>query len=352
MKILHSDPNAVYMGRFDRTNSETKLFYAGSLVKLKIRGTYLKAVINSSILWGSLKLGVVIDGEMRGIPLSSENNGKDIAVTAAEGLQDGEHTVIIYKRHAGNQTLFFKEFETDGEFIAPEPLPEMKIEVYGDSVCAGEVIEALDYVGQCDPENHESRFDNVWNSFVMQTARSLNAQIHNICQGGIALFDGTGYFHYPDYIGLESVYDKVCYFPEGGEPTAWDFSRYIPDAVVIAIGQNDKHNGKTEQDDIDINDPAYRTKWKNAYIKLVRELDGNYGGTDFVLTTTVLIHDKSWDDAIEEIKDELCAMGIKAHHNIFTRNGAATPGHPRLPEHNEMAEELTKFIKLNVLKRQ
>ena len=338
------------MGRFDRTASETKLFYAGSLAKLKIRGTCLKAVINSGILWGSLNLGVVIDGEMRGIPLSPENNGKDITVTAAEGLSDGEHTVIIYKRHAANQTLSFKEFETDGEFLAPEPLPEMKIEVYGDSVCAGEVIEALDFVGKCDPENHESRFDNVWNSFVMRTARNLNAQIQNICQGGIALFDGTGYFHYPDYIGLESVYDKVCYFPEGGEPTTWDFGRYKADIVIIAIGQNDKHNGKTEKDDIDIDDPEYRAKWKNAYIKLVLELAEHYGKADFVLTTTVLEHDKSWDDAIEEIKEELCGMGIKAHHNLFTRNGAATPGHPRLPEHDEMAEELTKFIKENVLK--
>lgn len=335
------------MGRFDRTDEETRLFHAGSMVKLKFRGTYLKAVINNVTLWGSLNLGVAADGEMRGIPLSPDDNRADIAVTAAEYPESGEHTVILYKRHAANQILAFKGFETDGEFLAPEPFPKRKIEVYGDSVCAGEVIEAYDYAGKCDPENHDSRYDNVWNSFVMQTARNLDAQIHNICQGGIALLDGTGYFHCPDFIGLESVYDKVCYFPEGGEPTKWDFGKYIPDVVIIAVGQNDKHNGRTDRDDIDISEPGYREMWKTAYIKLVRELAGYYGSVDFVLTTTILMHDKEWDEAIGEIARELRGMGIKAHHNLFGRNGAATPGHPRLSEHNEMARELTEFILRN-----
>lgn len=349
MKISHSDERALYMGRRDVSENGTNLYFAGSQAIVKFKGTRLDVSFNSTALWGKLQLGVVTDGKMSGIPLLYENNGRDITVSAADNLTDDIHTVIIYKRHAGNQTLCIQGFETDGEFLAPDPLPELKIEVYGDSVCAGEVIEAYDHVGKCDPDNHESAFDNVWNSFVMQTSRNLNAQIHNICQGGIALFDGTGYFHMPDYIGLESVYDKTCYFPEAGELTAWDFSRYKADIVIIAIGQNDKHNGKTDKDDIDITVPAVRSEWKTAYMKMVRELDKHYGGAKFVLTTTVLMHGSEWDKAIDEIKDELCGMGIKAYHNLFSRNGAATPGHPRLSEHDEMARELTDFIQKNVL---
>ena len=349
MKISHSDDKALYMGRYDRTAEETRLFHAGSQVKLKFRGTSLAVTFNASVIWGSVSLGIVTDEAVSAIPLSPENNGRDITAFAAEGLDYGEHTVIIYKRYASNVTLDIKGFETDGEFLVPEPLPEMKIEVYGDSVCAGEVSEAIDYIGKCDPEDHNSVYDNVWYSFVMQTARNLNARIHNICQGGIALFDGTGYFYYPNTIGLESVYDKTCYFPEGGELTKWDFGRYTPDIVIIAIGQNDKHNSKTQKDDIDISEPSYRTKWKNAYIKIVRELNSYYKTAKFVLTTTILMHDPEWDNAIEEIKDELNGMGISAYHNLFSRNGAATPGHPRISEHEEMAQELTKFIRKNVM---
>lgn len=350
MKITHNDSKALYMGRYDRTEERTLLYHAGSQVRLKFNGTSLFAVINCTVLWGTLNLGVVIDGEMKAVPLSPYSNGQDITVVAAAGLEQGEHNVIIYKRHAANQLLSFTEFETDGEFLVPEPLPELKIEVYGDSVCAGEVIEAEELAGQCDPDDHDSRYDNVWNSFVMQTARNLNAQIHNFGQGGIALLNGTGYYHIPDRIGLESVYDKTCYIPEGGEFTAWDFGRYRPDIVIIAIGQNDKHNGVTDADDINIADPAYRKKWKDTYIKIVKALDGHYGGTaKFVLTTTVLMHDPEWDKTIDEIAEELNGIGIRAYHNLFSRNGAATPGHPRLSEHKEMADELTKFIRENVL---
>lgn len=349
MKILYNDSNISYMGRYDKTDSAVRFFHAGAQAAVKFRGTRLSVTIASSVFWGELQLGVVVDGKVTGIPLSPENNGKDITLTAAEGLPEGVHDVIIYKRHAGNQTLDIKAFETDGEFLAPDPLPERKIEVYGDSVCAGEVIEAVDYVAKCDPDDHGSRYDNVWNSFVMQTARNIGAQIHNICQGGIAIFDGTGYFHAPDFIGLESTYDKTCYFPEGGSITEWDFDRYTPDIVIIAVGQNDKHDGINDNDDIDIADPEYRAKWKGAYMEMVRKLDSHYKTAKFVLTTTILMHDAEWDKAVEEIKEQLCAEGIKAYHNMFSRNGAATPGHPRLPEHDEMARELTKFIEENVM---
>ena len=339
--IIKTDNNSLaYMGRNDFVSpDEVRMYYAGSQVRFNFKGTSVKALIRTDIYWGEISLGVILDGEMLKLPLSAENNGKDIVLTIAEGLSDTEHSVIIYKKHAANMLLVFRGAEIDGELLEKPVLPELKMEVYGDSVCAGEVIEAEEFAGQCDPDGHNSRFDNVWNSFVMQTSRNINAQIHNICQGGIALFDGTGYFHHPDYIGLESTYDKACYFPEGGI-TSWDFSLYTPD---------DQHNGMTDKNDRDITDTVYKDIWKTAYKKLVRTLNNSYGSAKFVLTTTVLMHDKAWDDAIEEIKNELNEEGIRTYHNMFSRNGAATPGHPRLSEHNEMAEELTAFIKANVL---
>ncbi|MCI6345657.1 MAG: hypothetical protein MR777_04665 [Succinatimonas sp.] len=72
-------------------------------------------------------------------------------------------------------------------------------------------------------------------------ARKLGAKLHDIAQGGIALLDKTGWFHHPDYIGMESVYDKVHYNPYINPVTTWDFSKFRPHVVVIAIGQNESH---------------------------------------------------------------------------------------------------------------
>ena len=112
---------------------------------------------------------------------------------------------------------------------------------------------------------------------------------------------------------------------------------------MIAVGQNDKN--LDGQPDRDINDPKIRAEWKKRYMEMVETLHSHYYTAKYVLTTTVLMHDKAWDDCIEEIKDELRKEGIPTYHNVFTRNGAATPGHPRIPEHEEMAHELTGFIR-------
>lgn len=352
MKMQPTDEKVILMGRREYTDYDTvHIFHAGAQAKLRFNGTKLYAVMLNVLLWGELSLGIILDGEMKSIPLDSDDNGKEVNITICDNLSLGEHEVIIYKKHAGNQCIEFRSFETDGEFLMPQPYPELKIEVYGDSVCAGEVIEAYDYVARQDPEGHNSKFDNVWNSFVMQTARNLNAQIHNISQGGIALFDKTGYFYMPECIGLETIYDKISYVPNTGYDInkLWDFNNYIADIVIFEFGQNDCHNGIVDANDIDINEISYRHKWKTAYKKLVTFLNEKYNSPKFVLTTTILNHSPEWDDAIEEIKNELLSDGIKVYHNVFKRNGCGTPGHPRLSEHNEMAEELTEFIRKYVL---
>ncbi len=96
MKILHNDEKVLYMGRRDVTDSETRLYYAGSQAIVKFRGTCLSVTFNSTAFWGRLQLGTVIDGQMSGVPLVYENNGRDVTVTVAENLTDGEHTAVIY----------------------------------------------------------------------------------------------------------------------------------------------------------------------------------------------------------------------------------------------------------------
>ena len=61
------------------------------------------------------------------------------------------------------------------------------MEVYGDSVSAGEVSEAEFACGQVDPEGHNGRYSNGYLSYSWQTARLLGAELHDIATGGMAL---------------------------------------------------------------------------------------------------------------------------------------------------------------------
>lgn len=347
MEIRFDDKKIAYTGRIDVKDDGAYFYYASSQAEVRFRGTEISAVINNTTAWATICLGYVIDGRMGKVPMPRANDGKDTVYQLANSLEpDKEHTLIIYKRMAAQHSFAIKSITTDGEFLDAPEMPALKLEFYGDSVSAGEVTEAADFVGRSDPAAHDGIYDNSWFSYTWQTARLLNARFHNIAQGGIAVYDDTGYFHWPKMIGMESVYDKMCYFPEGGEITKWDFSRYTPDVVVLALGQNDKHNGITDKDDIDIYDDATRRHWKDGYKNIVKSVHAHYGeNTQYIFITTLLMHDAEWDKAIDEIAEELKAEGIKAHHFMFRRNGAATPGHPRTAEHTEMAEELSAFIR-------
>lgn len=339
MKFISADSNDIsYMGRVDFSNEKVpKIIYAGSSITIRFKGTDVGAVIKNHNLYFVNELGTLVDGKESKITINEHE--KELYVSIAENLDNIEHEIILFKRQDATHYFDFLGFYINGEVLPKINKPARRIECYGDSVSAGAVCEAVDYTAMLDPDSHEGVYDNAWHSYSMITARNLGAEINNNAQGGIAVFNDTGYYHGPDYIGMEYAYDKLCYFPEGGI-TNWDFSKYIPNVVIFAVGQNDSHHEGHE--DFDIDDPEYRLKWKNAYKKIITDLRKKYPKASFILLLTVLMHAQGWDKAVEEIARELA--DDKIHYLKFKRTGKATPGHPRLPEQYEMAQELTAFI--------
>ena len=208
----------------------------------------------------------------------------------------------------------------------------------GDSVTAGSWVELCSRVGQLDEPDYTAKHDNARYSFAVLTADLLHAQIHLTAQGGLALLDGSGYYENGD-VGMETAYDKLRYQPAAGRLTPWDFSRYIPDYVICAIGQNDHRVGGVENV---MPDTDAQERWIGTYCRLLTDLMRKYPQAHFILTLTVLMHEEIW----EEMADTVCARmaGGRVHRLRFARSGRATPGHPRIPEQCEMAYELTRFI--------
>ncbi|MCM1333726.1 MAG: GDSL-type esterase/lipase family protein [Bacteroides sp.] len=332
-----------YMGRIDFGDPAAPiLIYAGSNIRCRFRGTALKLRLENIPMGEYSAVGAVVDGLQSKVEL--KNEGGAATYTVAEGLSDEIHTLTIFKRMGAAHYFRFLGVETDGELLPSEERYALKLEYYGDSVSAGEVTEAFQYDGHTDPENHKGVYDNSYFSYTYILARRLNAEFYNNSQGGLSLFDGTGYFNGPDHLtGLETTYNKlsyVSYSPMG--LTDWDFGRYTPDVVLFAIGQND-----ASPDPKAIYDPAYAKKWKEKYKAILRELKERYGDPKFILMTTVLMHEPIWDEVIGQICAELDDRNV--YHFLFRRNGAATPGHPRLTEQTEMATELEAFIRKEIL---
>lgn len=338
-KLIPADSGCFqYVGRIDFDDPKRPvMIWPGSYIDVNFTGTSAAVVLKNINFQDVTHFAVIIDGVMKKIMLPTTR--QDELYIAAEGLEDKPHTLRILKTLAAHNYLEFVGIAVDesAEVSNPEHIYDMKLEVYGDSVSAGEVTEALYYEGQCDPENHRNTLDNSHFSYALSLARKLNAEVHDIAQGGIALLDGTGYFCSDQLTGMVSCFDKLEYSPYA-ERKQWDFSRWTADAVIIAIGQNDA-NPEPER----IKSPEYRRMWKDEYIKLLRTLMEKYPGAKFVLILTILGHDPTWDKALDEIVDEVNSDRVS--HFMFRRTGKGTNGHPRATEQEEMAGELYGYFK-------
>ncbi|MCM1257026.1 MAG: GDSL-type esterase/lipase family protein [Roseburia sp.] len=327
-----------YCGRIDFDDPKAPLLvFPCSFVRMRFTGNELCVRLENRRAYWDNYMGYILDGEQGRFLLPLEEK---CCIDIQVKKEQKEHEILLFKRMDACHVVRFLGFSIgEGESVLSlPPLPSRKIEVYGDSVSAGEVSEAVDFAGKEDPE-HNGEYSNSWHSYAWITARKLNARIHDIAQGGIALMDGTGWFCEPDYMGMESVYDKICYRPDLGEVKKWDFSRYRPQVVVIAIGQNDSHPVDFMKEN-----PGgeMAVKWKTRYKGFVEKIRGIYPKAVIILATTVLNHAKEWDEAIGEAAADL--KDDKVYHFLYKKNGCGTPGHIRIPEAEEMAEELAGFI--------
>lgn len=336
--IFPSHKALQYMGRIDWDDPENPIWvYPCTALRVRFTGTLVKLrVTNYRGCWDNY-LGTIIDGVQAKHLLKPEGQHE---LTLAENLSEGEHELLLFKRqdmcHAVQ--LHALGFSENSVISEPDALPNRRIEIYGDSVSAGEVSEAVDFCGQVDPP-HNGELSNSYYSYSWCTARLLGAQIHDIAQGGASLLDDTGYFHAPDYKGMEYIYDKIEYNDQVLPSKSWDFSKYTPHVVIVAIGQNDNHPDDYMSADISC---AKADNWRAHYRDFVANLRRIYPQSHIILTTTILNHDKNWDISIERVCSAL--DDAKIHHFLYSKNGCGTHGHIRIPEAEQMGRELSAFI--------
>lgn len=332
-------PQLQYSGRIDFSNILSPIFiYPYSSISTIFTGTSIKILVQNHHQYWDNYLGYTLDGVQGKVLLPKENN--ITCITLAENLEDKEHHLFLFKRMDAchHFTLHGLILLEQSELKRPSAKPVRKMEFYGDSITAGEVAEAIDYIEKEDP-NHNGEYSNSWYSYATITARKLNAQIHTIAQGGIALLDKTGYFHAPNYIGMETAYDKLSYNTDIAPSTLWDFRQYTPQVVVVAIGQNDNHPKDYMKEDYS---SKYSVAWRNHYKTFIHNLRNHYPTSTIILKTSIMYHDVSWDNAIEEVCRQI--DDPKIHHFLYQKNGIGTPGHIRISEAEQMANELVKFI--------
>lgn len=342
--VSPDDGRLQYFGRigFDDPKAPT-FYYSATGFRTRFRGASIALRFAEDGYGPANSFGVRVDGGPE-IPVQLVANS-DQTYVAVVGLPNRVHDLVVYRRqdtYGGVATFKGMWLDKGARLLDPPKRPTRKIEFFGDSVTGGDAVTAFGFEAKPDGavsyENSDAKLNDGWWSFAAVAARRLNADANIEGIGGLPLLDHTGWFggSLDADVGLETTWDKLDPIP--GQFKPWDFSRFTPDVVVVAIGQNDSHGG-------DIHDPAFHARWVATYERVLEGLRGHYPKARFVLTTTILGHDLAWDRALQEI----AASYEKEHPGLvryfgFKNVGRGTPGHPRVAEEDEMGRELADYL--------
>ena len=286
------------------------------------------------------------------------------------GLQAGEqtltlfesdvaetHTLTLVKRSEGSKgRAGLRALMIEGEFLElPEEVKRRRIEFVGDSITCGFGNEMAPEAAQFSAEQ-----ENGLLSYGAVAARLIDAEAQMICVSGIPLcwardenyrmtLPWAPEFH-PPVRTMEGYYASADRFHEEREDktdgfTPWDFSRFVPDVVVINLGTNDAFRIRVSG-----NDPAEAAHFQARYIAFLERVRALNGDKTWLVCTLGSM-DYFLYDNIEKAAQEYRAKKGDARVVCF-KFGAIDPwgegmgglGHPNVKTQVRMGEELAKLL--------
>lgn len=228
----------------------------------------------------------------------------------------------------------------------PETVPTEgkahRIEFIGDSITCGYGNEA-----EKPEDGFRTYQENGWDAFAAKTARKLKAEFNCVSSSGIGIYSSyTGEDKINNSILMPMVYNYTDRLFEGSlgksSFTEWDFSKYIPDLIVINLGTNDGSYVKYAEERKKIFRGLYLD-----FLKQVREKNGAYPK---ILCTLGSIDSGLFDEvaaAVEEYGHETGDEKIDTmkFDTQLEADGIGGSWHPSTATHEKMSCKLYRKIK-------
>lgn len=318
-------PALHFVGRIDDSDPKNVRFaWSGTGVIAKFDGTEV-----SARLAGGQQYTVVVDGEVTHSKLTAMDGANALAM----GLDAGEHTVELYRRTEANQGVStFMGFDFGGGTLLAPPLPTRRLEFIGDSITCGYGNEGPDM--NCgftpDTENH-------YITYAALTARALGAEVSTVAWSGKGVVCNYGDAADSCQNPLPTYYDRTL--PDEAS-SKWDFSRFVPDAVVVNLGTNDF---STTQD------PS-QMEFESAYAALLERVRAAYPNAYILCTNGPLLSGNDLNTVTDYIDDVITTLGDAkvSRFDIAPQDGSDGYGcdwHPSAARHEKMAMTVTAAIK-------
>ncbi len=318
-----------FIGRFDTSKPSAPVFeWSGSAISLRFQGTAIGVTLTDGT---SDVFEVIVDGKQTVVPTT----GGTTKYTLASGLADGPHDVLLYRRTEaffGDTT--FGGFDVDpSAYLAGDAPPPHKLEVIGDSISAGYGDEGTYPCTFSDTtENHYLTYEAI-------AARTVNADLYTEAWSGIGMLrnnDNSTTGTMPERYGRT--------LPVKDTTDTWDFSKFVPDAVVINLGTNDFAMG----------DPGMA--FQTTYTTFVTRVRGYYPKARIYLAVGPMLSGTSYTAAKNYLNGVISARAAAQDTNLAllefgtqdAADGLGCDYHPSLTTHQKMADKLVAALKADL----
>ena len=327
--IPANNSNIQYYGRWDFSNPTAPTHsWGGVYIYAEFEGTSIGVMVNDNASY----FNIFIDDSL----FSIFHGTKDTVASyqLARGLADGNHKILITKRYETPDAKYSFNglILDDGKNLLPlPPKPKRKIEFIGDSYTSAEGNEWT----EASKAPNDS-YSNMYKGFGAVVARHYNAQYHLTSRSGIGLvqdWEGKSKFNMPDH------FDRTLFCcPE----PKWDFSKWIPDLVVICLGLNDYNGWGGYTSPVS---PKNSELFKKRYHGFISKINKNYPDVKILL---VAANDVEWikQHASEVVVEENKNGNKNVYYTYFPayEDHFVNGGHPDVVADKMMAEQLIKKI--------
>jgi lysophospholipase L1-like esterase len=249
------------------------------------------------------------------------------------------HTLRIYKAtEAANGVVLFQGVKAS-DLKPLQAKSNLKIEFIGNSITCG-MGNDLQLI-PCGSDKWYDQHNAYW-SYASITARMLGADFM------LSSISGAGIYRNWNSNGPTVPQQYESAYLHTDSLKEWDFSAFIPDIVLVALGTNDLSNGDGKSQRA----PFDSTTFIREYISFVGNIYRHYHNAELILLTSPMISDERSEVlyiCLQSVQKEAAKQfpGQK-EIRVFRFNevpSTGCSGHPTIEEHKMMAAQLQPYLK-------
>jgi lysophospholipase L1-like esterase len=256
---------------------------------------------------------------------------------------EGRHTVWLFKAtEAHTGPVVIEKIEAP-HIQALQTKAAPFIEFIGNSITCGAGADPSEV--PCGTGQYHDQH-NAYLAYGPRLARALGANFTLSSVSGIGMYRNWN----SDGPTMPTVYEKMDF--QDYNPKRWDFSRFTPRVVSIALGTNDFSHGDGKKERL----PFDSTAFIGEYVKFIGVVKSKYPAAQVALLSSPMLQGaerQTLQNCLTRVKQQVDELYFndKTVALFFFKpmKAQGCTGHPNIEDHALLAQELLPFFE-NLLK--